>query len=186
MRNVRALRKVALVASPDCAVGDILAGCVAVAATWATQSEDRKRGDARKKPGEDRRRRGDETNRGMDERVQKAIDDTSRRLRAAVQAGEMTPEEARKASRERIAAIKERAAQSQGNARRRGNGDAMENDVPEQVGRPGLDKQQWRHAFDVAQAFSHFTCDMSDWSECLLDLRQYADRALHQLTLPEQ
>ncbi len=85
-----------------------------------------KRQDQRKKRDEDRSRRGDENNRGMDERVQKAIEDTNRRLRAAVEAGKMTPEEARKASRERIAAIKERAGQSQGKARRRGAGDAME------------------------------------------------------------
>ena len=90
------------------------------------QDPRKKRGDARKKPGEDRRKRGDETNRGMDERVQKAIEDTNRRLRAAVEAGKMTQEEARKASRERIAAIKERAGQSQGEAERRGAGDAME------------------------------------------------------------
>ena len=85
-----------------------------------------KRQDPRKKPGEDRRKRGEATQRGTDERVQKAIEDTNRRLRAAVEAGKMTPEEARKASRERIAAIKERAEQSQGKAKRRGAGDAME------------------------------------------------------------
>ena len=53
----------------------------------------------------------------------------------------------------------------------RNNGDAMELDVPEQVDAGALDKQRWRRDFDVAQAFSHFTCDLSGWSEVLLDLQ---------------
>ena len=46
----------------------------------------------------------------------------------------------------------------------------MEGDQPDPMP-SGLSASVWRHSFDVAQAFSHFTCEDSGWAEALLDLQ---------------
>merc|ERR1711937_770418 len=61
------------------------------------------------------------------------------------------------------------------------SGDARENDYPDPMP-AGMNMSRWRSDFDVAQAFSHFTIEMSSMDEALLDIqgvgRTYTDLAV--------
>jgi beta-lactamase regulating signal transducer with metallopeptidase domain len=64
-----------------------------------------------------KKRAGSAASKQRDDGIEQRIEEVKRRMRAAVESGDMSPEEARKATRERIATIQDYAKKAKGNAK---------------------------------------------------------------------